>query len=144
MAVSHILGVKGRNVFTVRPSDTVETVAKLLGDKRIGAVVVTDAASHIKGIVSERDVVRHIASEGAGVLKKLASDIMTANVHTCQDGDSEQELMALMTARRIRHLPVVKDGKLNGMISIGDVVKFRIEAIEREAEDMKAYIAGAA
>ena len=144
MAVSHILGVKGRNVFTVRPTDTVETVTKLLGEKRIGAVVVTDMAGHIQGIVSERDVVRHIASDGAGVLKKLVSDIMTSNVHTCQDGDSEQELMALMTARRIRHLPVVQDGKLNGMISIGDVVKYRIEAIEREAEDMKAYIAGAA
>lgn len=144
MAVSHILGVKGRNVFTVRPTDTVETVAKLLGEKRIGAVVVTDLADHIQGIVSERDVVRHIASDGVGVLAKRASDIMTSNVHTCQDGDSEQELMALMTARRIRHLPVVKNGKLNGMISIGDVVKFRIEAIEREAEDMKAYIAGAA
>ncbi len=144
MAVSHILGVKGRNVFTVRPNDTVEAVAKLLGEKRIGAVVVTDMAGHISGIVSERDVVRHIALEGAGVLHKLASTIMTKNVLTCQDGDSEQELMALMTSKRIRHLPVVKDGKLNGMISIGDVVKFRIEAIEREAEEMKAYIAGAA
>ncbi len=144
MAVSHILSVKGRNVFTVRPSDTVNAVAKLLGEKRIGAVVVTDDKGHIAGIVSERDVVKHIALEGAGVLKKMASDIMTRNVHTCQDGDSEQELMALMTTRRIRHLPVVKSGKLDGMISIGDVVKFRIETIEREAEDMKAYIAGAA
>jgi CBS domain-containing protein len=144
MAVSHILGVKGRNVFVVRPTDTVETIAKLLGEKRIGAVVVTDDKDHIAGIVSERDVVRHLAAEGAGILKKTASSIMTSNVHTCQDGDSEQELMALMTSRRIRHLPVVKDGKLNGMISIGDVVKFRIEAIEREAADMKAYIAGAA
>jgi CBS domain-containing protein len=144
MSVSHILGVKGRNVFTVRPTDTVEAVAKLLGEKRIGAVVVTDLAGHIAGIVSERDVVRHVALEGAAVLPKLASTIMTKNVLTCQDGDSEQELMTLMTSKRIRHLPVVSDGKLNGMISIGDVVKFRIEAIEREAEEMKAYIAGAA
>jgi CBS domain-containing protein len=144
MAVSHILSVKGRNVFTVRSTDTVDAVAKILGEKRIGAIVVTDDQGHISGIVSERDVVRHIALEGASILTKPASAIMTSNVHTCQDGDSEQELMALMTARRIRHLPVVKDGKLDGMISIGDVVKFRIEAIEREAEDMKAYIAGAA
>jgi CBS domain-containing protein len=144
MAVSHILGVKGRNVFTVRPADTVETVAKILGEKRIGAVVVTDDMGHIVGIVSERDVVRHIASEGAGVLNKRATDVMTSNVHTCREGDSEEDLMTLMTDRRIRHLPVVKDGKLNGMISIGDVVKFRIETIEREAEDMKAYISGAA
>ncbi len=144
MAVSHILGVKGRNVFTVRPTDTVESVVKILGEKRIGAVVVTDLAGHIMGILSERDVVKHIASDGPDVLHKIASTIMTKNVLTCQDGDSEQELMALMTSKRIRHLPVVRDGKLNGMISIGDVVKFRIETIEREAEDMKAYIAGAA
>jgi CBS domain-containing protein len=144
MAVSHILSVKGRNVFTVRPTDTVNAVAKILGEKRIGAIVVTDDQGHIVGIVSERDVVRQIASEGAEVLKKPASAIMTKNVMTCQDGDSEQELMAVMTAKRIRHLPVVTQGKLNGMISIGDVVKFRIEAIEREAENMKAYIAGAA
>jgi CBS domain-containing protein len=144
MAVSHILGVKGRNVYTVRPTDTVETVAKLLGEKKIGAAVVTDNAGRIVGIVSERDVVRHIAIEGAAVLKRAASEVMTANVHSCKEGDSEQDLMALMTDRRIRHLPVVKDGKLAGMVSIGDVVKFRIEAIEREAADMKAYIAGAA
>jgi CBS domain-containing protein len=144
MAVSHILGVKGRNVFTVRPTDTVDTVAKILGEKRIGAVVVTDDLGRIAGIVSERDVVRHIAADGAAVLKQQAASIMTSNVHTCQEGDSEQDLMSLMTARRIRHLPVVKAGKLAGMISIGDVVKFRIETIEREAEHMKAYIAGAA
>ncbi len=144
MAVSHILSVKGRNVFTVRPTDTVNAVAKILGEKRIGAVVVTDDEGRIAGIVSERDVVRHIAADGAEVLQKPASTIMTKNVMTCQDGDSEQDLMAVMTAKRIRHLPVVSQGKLNGMISIGDVVKFRIEAIEREAENMKAYIAGAA
>jgi CBS domain-containing protein len=144
MPVSHILGVKGRNVFTVRPTDTVETVAKILGEKRIGAVVVTDLAGHLAGIVSERDVVRHIAAEGASVLKKQAADIMTKNVHTCREGDSEQDLMLLMTEKRIRHLPVVNAGKLAGMISIGDVVKLRIESIEREAADMKAYIAGAA
>jgi CBS domain-containing protein len=144
MPVSHILGVKGRNVFTARPTDTVEAVAKILGEKRIGAVVITDDLGRISGIVSERDVVRQIAAEGASVLKKSVSDIMTGNVHTCKEGDSEQDLMALMTAKRIRHLPVVKNGKLGGMISIGDVVKFRIEAIEREAEEMKNYIAGAA
>jgi CBS domain-containing protein len=143
MAVSHILSVKGRNVFTVRPTETIESIVKVLGEKRIGAVVVIDDGGHIKGIVSERDIVRHIAIEGASILKKTAATIMTSNVHTCQEGDSEQELMALMTAKRIRHLPVVTAGKLAGMISIGDVVKFRIEAIEREAEEMKAYISGA-
>jgi CBS domain-containing protein len=144
MPVSHMLKAKGRNVFTARPTDTVNAIAKILGEKKIGAVVVTDTNDRIVGIVSERDVVRHIAADGADVLTKPASAIITTNVHTCREGDSERDLMALMTAKRIRHLPVVKDGKLNGMISIGDVVKFRIEAIEREAEDMKAYIAGAA
>lgn len=143
MAVAHILKVKGRNVVTARPDDAIEGVVNDLAVNKIGAIVVTDGDGVIKGIVSERDVVRHLALEGAKLLQKKVSTIMTADVHTCRDGDSEQELMALMTARRIRHLPVVHGGKLAGMISIGDVVKHRIEAIEREAEDMKAYISTA-
>ena len=143
MSVANILSVKGREVVTVRPKETVEKIVHLLAEKRIGAVIVTDAHGHIAGIVSERDVVRHMALDGSALLAKSIDSIMTKKVMTCNDADSEQELMALMTAHRIRHLPVVKDGKLAGMISIGDVVKHRIEAIEREAEDMKAYIASA-
>jgi len=144
MSVSNILGVKGRNVFTARASDKIADIVKALAEKRIGAIVVTDAAGKIEGIVSERDVVKHLAKEGASLLAKPASAIMTRNVKTCSESDDEQELMTLMTENRIRHLPVVSSGKLAGMISIGDVVKYRIECIEREADHMKAYIAGAA
>lgn len=140
MTVSHILKAKGRDVITAAPTDTVSAVARVLSERRIGAVVITGAGGRIEGIVSERDVVRHIGKDGAKVLDLPVSSIMTRNVRTAREGDSESELMALMTEHRIRHLPVVSDGKLSGMISIGDVVKNRIEAIEREAAEMKAYI----
>jgi CBS domain-containing protein len=143
MAVAHILRQKGSDVVTVSPSDSVQTIVDTLARHRIGAVVVLDQKGSISGIVSERDVVRALAGGGTGVMKKTAADIMTAKVMTCQPSDSEAELMALMTENRIRHLPVVAHGKLAGMISIGDVVKLRIESIEREAEEMKTYIASA-
>ena len=143
MAVSHILGGKSRNIVTADQSETVLDIAGKLTKHKIGAVVVVDERSTILGIISERDIVRLIATNGPEAVKSSASDLMTRNVRTCKVGDSEGELMALMTQHRIRHLPVVEDGKLTGMISIGDVVKYRIEAIEREAEEMKAYIATA-
>ncbi len=142
MAVSHILKQKGRTVLTVTPMASVKEVAGILAKNRIGAVVVEKDGA-IAGIVSERDIVRAIAEHGADVLKKSAADIMTAKVRTCSEGDFEAELMGLMTQHRIRHLPVAQNGKLTGMISIGDVVKFRMEAIERETEEMKSYIASA-
>jgi CBS domain-containing protein len=143
MAVSHILGTKGRTVVTAMPHSTVHEVAQKLATNRIGAVVIVDDAQGLAGIVSERDIVRALADEGAAAMSKPVSGIMSRSVRTCKAGDSERELMTLMTAHRIRHLPVVDGGKLAGMISIGDVVKFRIEAIEREAEEMKSYIATA-
>lgn len=143
MSVAQILSSKGRAVHTALASDSLEAIAKTLADKRIGSVVITDAKGAIAGIVSERDIVRAIARNGAGALELPANSVMTSEVRTCGPGDSEAELMAVMTAHRIRHLPVVEGGRLAGMISIGDVVKFRIEAIEREAEDMKSYIATA-
>ena len=142
MSVSQILKQKGRDVITALPADTVKHVAEILGAKRIGAIVVSSGNGVIDGIVSERDVVRAVGEQGAGALEKNVSSIMTKNVRSCSDDDSETELMALMTQHRIRHLPVVTEGKLSGMISIGDVVKFRIEQIERDAADMKAYISG--
>lgn len=142
MSVSHILKQKGRNVLTVAPTTSVKEVADILAKNRIGAVVVEKGGT-IAGIVSERDIVRGISDHGADIFKKSASDVMTAKVRTCAPGDTEAELMGLMTQHRVRHLPVVENGKLAGMISIGDVVKFRIEAIEREAEEMKSYIASA-
>ena len=143
MSVSHILKSKGRDVVTGHSGDTVHSVAQLLATRRIGAVVILNSSGAIEGIVSERDVVRVIATEGAGALGHKVSQIMTRKVKTCSETDSETELMALMTENRIRHLPVVANGMLTGMISIGDVVKFRIQAIENEAENMKAYIASA-
>jgi CBS domain-containing protein len=143
MPVRHILSEKGRNVITAVPGETVESVAKKLSQNRIGAIVVLDEKQQIAGIISERDIVRIIASEGASALGKPVSSVMTVSVKTCREGDGEKELMTLMTRNRIRHLPVVNGEQLVGMISIGDVVKFRIDSIEREAEEMKNYIASA-
>ena len=142
MTVRHILATKGIAVVTAAPGDTVESIARTLAARRIGAVVVLDGAK-ISGIISERDVVRALADHGASALKLSVSAVMTEKVFTCGLDDSEAELMGMMTVKRIRHLPVVDSGSLAGMISIGDVVKFRMEAMEREAEDMKAYIASA-
>ena len=115
----------------------------MLADKRIGSVVIVDAKGAIVGILSERDIVRAVARKGAAALALEASTMMTSEVRTCAPPDSEADLMAMMTEHRIRHLPVIEAGRLAGMISIGDVVKFRIEAMEREAEDMKSYTATA-
>jgi CBS domain-containing protein len=141
MTVAQILNSKGRGVIIATPDDTLKNIADTLAEKRIGAVVIIDGDGNIAGIVSERDIVRAVSAMGAAALNKPASQFMTTSVMTCEPRDSEAELMGLMTEHRIRHLPVVDDGKLDGMISIGDVVKFRIEAIEREAEEMKVYIA---
>ncbi|MBM3520824.1 MAG: CBS domain-containing protein [Alphaproteobacteria bacterium] len=143
MDVAQILAQKGRSVVTAALGQTLQDIATVLADKKIGAIVVVDAKGAIAGIVSERDVVRAIARHGAAALKKPASDVMTAKVRTCAPHDTEAELMGLMTTHRIRHLPVVDNGKLSGMVSIGDVVKLRIESVEREAEDLKSYIATA-
>jgi CBS domain-containing protein len=143
MAVAHILRQKGSDVVTVSPSDSIQSIVDTLTHHRIGAVVVVDRSGGIAGIVSERDVVRAMAGDASAVISRTARDIMTEKVQTCEPGDSEAGLMQLMTENRIRHLPVVVDGRLAGMISIGDVVKLRMESIEREAEEMKTYIASA-
>ena len=143
MAVAHILRQKGTTVVTVEPEDSVQTIVDMLARHRIGAVVVVDPAGGIAGIVSERDVVRAMVGDVAGVVSMTAKDIMTAKVRTCSPTDSEAELMQMMTEGRIRHLPVVANGRVTGMISIGDVVKLRIESMEAEADQMKTYIASA-
>jgi len=143
MTVAQILSRKGRAVVSAAPTETLQGVVNLLSQNRIGAVVVLDGKGAIAGIVSERDVVRAMSEHASAAMGKTAADIMTKKVRTCGPTDSEAELMGLMTEHRIRHLPVVEGGKLTGMISIGDVVKLRIESIEREAEEMKSYIASA-
>ena len=114
---------------------------RFLADNKIGAVVVTGAGGRIEGILSERDIVRAVARKGADALSAPISAIMTSKVKTCGQSHSINQVMELMTNGRFRHLPVEEDGKLVGIISIGDVVRRRIEDVEREAEEIKAYIA---
>jgi CBS domain-containing protein len=143
MPVSQILLTKSPEVISAPPTATVADVAKSLAENRIGAVLITGVGNIIAGIVSERDVVRAIATSGPSVLSEPVSLIMTRDVKTCSSADSEETLVSLMTNNRIRHLPVVDAGKLVGMISIGDVVKFRMQAIERESDELKNYIRSA-
>jgi CBS domain-containing protein len=141
MHVASILKVKGQAVETVRVDATLMAAAKRLSSKRIGAVVVTDKSGQIAGIISERDIVHTLAKEGVASLDWPVSEVMTRDVLTCTAGDTIDELMSRMTARRCRHLPVVSDGKLAGIISIGDVVKHHIAEVEMEAMAMRDYIA---
>ena len=142
MTVAAILGEKGNNVLTASPSTTIEQITKILGSKKIGAIVIMDDDETVCGIVSERDVVRHLANMGAGILDAEVSTCMTHKVISCTQSDTVDDVMAQMTKNRFRHLPVIEKGKLMGIISIGDVVKRKIEKAERDAEDLKKYIAG--
>lgn len=141
MNVAGILKEKGSDVLTVAADVSVADAAKSLTDRKIGAVVVAGAGGGVGGILSERDIVRGVAAHGAGVLTQPVSSLMTAEVVTCGLDDTVDELMDLMTGRRIRHIPVVDDGALKGIISIGDVVKTRIAETEAEANALKEYIA---
>jgi CBS domain-containing protein len=143
MTVAMILKSKGAHVETVRPDLTLKDVAERLAQRRIGAVLVTDAAGAVLGIVSERDVVFAIGSGGAAALQRRASDVMTKNLVTCTREDRAEDLMEMMTKGRFRHVPVVEDGKLMGIVSIGDVVKQRIEDTDSERNAMREYIASA-
>jgi CBS domain-containing protein len=140
MTVKHILAEKGGEVFTLAPSAPVMDALKTMADHNVGALVVATPDKVIKGILSERDVVRGLGRTGRDILDKTVADLMTAKVRTCTEEATVPELMELMTKGRFRHLPVERDGKLVGIISIGDVVKRRIEEIEREAEDIRSYI----
>jgi CBS domain-containing protein len=141
MTVAAILKDKTSGVISVRPDDGIETVCQKLADKGIGAVMVLRSDGGIAGILSERDIVRGLAMIGTDLLQQSADTIMTRNVMVCSSHDTIEDVMHLMTKRRIRHLPVVDNSKLVGMISIGDVVKRRIADTEMEAEAMRQYIA---
>ena len=141
MKVEHILRSKGADVFAVSDATTVREAVDLLGEKNIGAVVVKDKGGAVSGIFSERDVVRRLKSEGPDALSRPVSDCMTKNPFTCTLDTSLDELMGVMTKKRIRHMPVIHEGKLAGIVSIGDVVKRKIDDIEREAAMLKDYIA---
>ncbi|GLQ39248.1 inosine-5-monophosphate dehydrogenase [Rhizobium albus] len=141
MTVRTILDEKGRNVTTVGRETTLMEAARVLTQQKIGAVVVVDPDRHILGILSERDIVRAIAERGSDVMDQDVASVMTRKVVQCREESSINEVMEIMTNGRFRHLPVAVDGRLSGIISIGDVVRRRIQDVEREAEDMKAYIA---
>ena len=141
MTVKSILEEKGRAVMTLAPTDTLESAIRTLADHKIGALVVTSSTGRIEGILSERDIVRIIASGGAEVLHQPVSFAMTSKVKTCGEAATINEVMETMTRGRFRHLPVEHNGMLVGIISIGDVVKRRITEIETEAEQIRQYIA---
>ncbi len=143
MHVSDILKTKGADVVATRPEETIAATARLLATHRIGAVLVKDAEGGIIGIISERDIVVMVASDGAAALDCKVEDCMTRDVISCVPGDTISAVMAQMTAQRIRHLPVLDDGALAGMISIGDVVKCRLEETQHEVDALRDYVLGA-
>ena len=140
VTVQTILNEKGSHVFSVPPAETIGRTADLLAEKRIGAVLVIDAAGTLCGIVSERDIVRGLANDGAGALGLPVSGIMSSQLVVCSPGHDMEYVMACMSDRRIRHLPVLDDGKLAGIISIGDVVHQRIRMLESQSRNMREYI----
>ena len=143
MNVKSILDQKGREVVTIAPDRTLAEATRLLAEHRIGAVVVTGADGSIAGILSERDIVRMLGEDGTAVLDQPVSSAMTASVKICHESHGIIEVMEIMTRGRFRHLPVETDGRLAGIVSIGDVVKRRIEDVEREAAEIRNYIATA-
>ena len=140
MNVLNILKVKGREVVTLSAADRLSEAVRKLARHRIGSLVVVDSQGRVVGIVSERDVVRVIAEAGNKALDMPVEAVMSSPVKTARESQSIDDLMAQMTEFRVRHLPVVEQGKLVGMVSIGDVVKYRIEEIEFEAAAMRRYI----
>ncbi|HIZ98118.1 MAG TPA: CBS domain-containing protein [Candidatus Janibacter merdipullorum] len=140
MKISDVVRSKGDDVVTAAPDDTVADLLSLLAEHRIGAVVVSSGEGSIDGIVSERDVVRHLHRSGTGILEGPVSAIMTADVHTCTGHDDVSDLESRMTERRIRHVPVVEEDRLVAIVSIGDVVKYRIRDLAAERDQLEAYI----
>lgn len=139
MTVNAILGSKGAQVISVKPDAALSAAVKLLAERRIGAVLVMSGAA-IDGILSERDVVRVLGERGASVLDEPVSAVMTRKVVTCKGADTVGAIMEKMTSGKFRHLPVVENDKVIGLISIGDVVKHRVHEYEREQEALRDYI----
>jgi CBS domain-containing protein len=142
MNVDGILRSKGAMVITIRPDASIRDLVRGLRDERIGAMVVSEDERSVVGIISERDVVRALADHGPRILDLQVAELMTRAVVSCRPQDTVKQVMAQMTSRRIRHLPVVTDGVLRGIVSIGDVVKNRLEEVETETNVLReAYIA---
>jgi CBS domain-containing protein len=140
MNVAAILKQKGRAVTTARPTMTLMEIANKLAAKRIGAIVIVGARGEVAGIISERDIIRALSTVGPDCLTQPISQSMTKKVVTCRETDTLEELMALMTARRFRHLPVMANDALVGIISIGDIVKHHVAEVQMEASAMRQYI----
>jgi len=141
MNVATILKAKGRSVTTVRPDQSLQDVANKLAARKIGAVVVVGENGIVDGIISERDVIRAVAERGTSALELHVARVMTRDVVTCTETSLVDELMEMMTAGRFRHLPVVEDGALVGIVSIGDIVKNHIATVEMEVSAMRSYLA---
>ena len=138
--VSSVLKNKGHDVVTVAPQQTVGSVVKVLAQNRIGAVPVINEEGQLIGIISERDIIRGMSEHADAVLTLPADQLMTRDVKTCSSEDQLVDLMEVMTLQRIRHLPVIENGALHGIVSIGDVVKQRLEEVQSEAEELRRYI----
>jgi len=142
MKVEAMLAAKQDRVITSRPQTPISTIVRMLKLEGIGAIVVSEDGEHIQGILSERDIVRALVDHGGRVLEMRAADLMTHGVRTCTPEDNIKDVMAAMTGSRIRHLPVVRGGKICGVISIGDVVKNRLEELEMETSVLRDYAIG--
>jgi CBS domain-containing protein len=140
MRINDVIHRKGADVVTVRPDDTVTRLLELLAEHRIGALVVSVDGASIEGIVSERDVVRQLHRRGPEILSVTVSQIMTTSVETCDLDADTQDLARRMTDRRIRHVPVVHEGRLRGIVSIGDVVKQRLDELQTERDSLVGYL----
>jgi CBS domain-containing protein len=142
MRIRDVLRFKGGSVVTITPDTDVQRLLEVLAEHRIGAVVVSVDGTTVDGIVSERDIVRALADRGPNIISEPVTAIYTAEVHTVGDDAQLDDLMRIMTERRVRHLPVVREGTLIGIVSIGDVVKNRIDELESERSALSNYISG--
>jgi CBS domain-containing protein len=140
MTISMILADKGREIVSIEPTATLKSAATLLAERRIGAVVILGADRRIIGILSERDIVRAIGERGTTALDEPVSQTMTRKVSTCTEGETLVAIMERMTEGKFRHVPVVDQGRLTGIVSIGDVVKHRLREMERDSAAMRDYI----
>jgi CBS domain-containing protein len=143
MIVRSIIQAKGRDVVTIAPVASLDAAAKLLAERRIGALVVLGADDRVVGILSERDIVRVLAERGAAVLQEQVAQVMTRKVATCSLDETTDSIMERMTAGKFRHVPVIEQDHLVGIVSIGDVVKHRMLEIEQESAALRDYVTGA-
>ncbi len=142
MRIGTIVAGKGDRVATIAPEATIADAVQRLADEGVGALVVSTDGARIDGIISERDIVRSLGRGQTGALALRVDDLMTSEVVTCSPSDTVDTLMAIMTDKRIRHVPMIEDDRLAGIVSIGDVVKWRLHELEEEAQHLKDYITG--